>query len=157
MGTVVEASDDIRASWSGDYGRWSHEGSLLAEADDGVLLAAVLTVEDPPWDDVIDAMFVIDLFVDPEHRRTGLGRALVSRALTAFPERSVCLRVDSANTPALGLYRSVGFEDRPAPIVVAAGRPGRDELLDLYDSVGWSAYTREPETLSAAIEARRMS
>ncbi|MGI8947913.1 MAG: GNAT family N-acetyltransferase [Ornithinimicrobium sp.] len=36
--------------------------------------------------------------------------------------------------------------------MVAAGRPGRDELLDLYDSVGWSAYTREPETLSAAIE-----
>lgn len=37
-------------------------------------------------------------------------------------------------------------------VVVEAGRPGRGELLDLYGSVGWSAYTREPESLNAAIE-----
>ncbi|WP_151527019.1 GNAT family N-acetyltransferase [Serinicoccus kebangsaanensis] len=30
-------------------------------------------------------------------------------------------------------------------------RPRRDELLALYDAVGWSAYTTDPETLEAAV------
>lgn len=30
-------------------------------------------------------------------------------------------------------------------------RPGTDELVALYDAVGWSAYTRDPEALTASI------
>ncbi len=37
-------------------------------------------------------------------------------------------------------------------VVVRADRPDGEELLDLYASVGWDAYTRDPETLSAAID-----
>jgi GNAT superfamily N-acetyltransferase len=36
-------------------------------------------------------------------------------------------------------------------VVIAEERPGGDELLALYRDVGWTAYTREPETLVAAV------
>ncbi|MFC7432191.1 MULTISPECIES: GNAT family N-acetyltransferase [unclassified Agrococcus] len=39
------------------------------------------------------------------------------------------------------------------PTVVAAEVPSRAELLALYDAVGWSAYTREPEVLVAGVAA----
>lgn len=32
---------------------------------------------------------------------------------------------------------------------------GRDELVELYDAVGWSLYTRDPDKLVRAIEASR--
>lgn len=39
------------------------------------------------------------------------------------------------------------------PAVVAAETPPRAELLALYDAVGWSAYTREPDALVAGVAA----
>ncbi|CAQ02785.1 GNAT family N-acetyltransferase [Clavibacter sepedonicus] len=36
-------------------------------------------------------------------------------------------------------------------IPIAVEIPARDELLDLYGSVGWSAYTRDPERLERAL------
>lgn len=39
-------------------------------------------------------------------------------------------------------------------ITYESGRlPARDELLALYDSVGWTAYTQDPQRLEAAIAA----
>src|SRR5262245_6556837 len=46
--------------------------------------------------------------VVPEQRGRGIGRALVEAACAAGPLRSVT--VDARNTPALQLYRAVGFE-----------------------------------------------
>lgn len=40
-------------------------------------------------------------------------------------------------------------------IRLASEPPGREELLDLYRSVGWTAYTDEPDTLVAAVAASR--
>ena len=34
---------------------------------------------------------------------------------------------------------------------IADERPGRDELVDLYDAVGWSVYTRDPGALVDAV------
>ncbi|ANS77449.1 acetyltransferase, GNAT family [Serinicoccus hydrothermalis] len=36
-------------------------------------------------------------------------------------------------------------------VITADDRPERAELLGLYDAVGWSAYTTDPEALEAAI------
>ena len=36
--------------------------------------------------------------------------------------------------------------------VVAGGPVTRDELVELYGSVGWSAYTADPDTLLRAVE-----
>lgn len=38
------------------------------------------------------------------------------------------------------------------PVAVAAEIPSPVELLALYDAVGWSAYTREPDTLVAGVQ-----
>ncbi|OAA24962.1 acetyltransferase [Frankia sp. EI5c] len=56
-------------------------------------------------------MYLIDLFVRPEHRRAGHGRALLTE-LAALCVRNGCQRLEWAvldwNTPAHAFYRSVG-------------------------------------------------
>ena len=66
-----------------------------------------------------------DLFVDPEARRTGLGRALVEAALERARERGCArmeLDVNEANPVAVALYESLGFESWSDP-------PGGRNLL----------------------------
>ena len=51
--------------------------------------------------------------VVPEHRRQGLGRALVLKALIGFREARMTrayLEVTARNTMAVNLYRSIGFQ-----------------------------------------------
>ena len=58
-----------------------------------------------------------DLYVRDEVRGEGLGRALAESALERARERGCArieLDVNEANPPALALYRSLGFESRPA-------------------------------------------
>ncbi len=65
------------------------------------------------WWDAEDCC-VEDVFVREEARGTGLGRALVSAAIERARERG-CRRLEldtgDDNTPAQGLYRSLGFRD----------------------------------------------
>ncbi|SBT38695.1 regulatory protein, tetR family [Micromonospora auratinigra] len=66
------------------------------------------------WTDE-DEVELAHLVVDPQRRRRGVGRQLVT-ALTAVAYDSsphVFIRVEPDNTAALGLYRKVGFEDVP--------------------------------------------
>lgn len=37
-------------------------------------------------------------------------------------------------------------------VISADDRPSREELIELYDAVGWTAYTSAPDELMAAIE-----
>lgn len=112
VGEEADAIADVRASWDGEYGTWLHQGSLLAQ-EDGSPIAAVLTVDAPPWDDVSELIFVIDLLTDPAHRGRGIGELLVAAAVAATdPARVVGLRVESENEPAVRLYRKLGFRDR---------------------------------------------
>lgn len=112
VGDVADATADVRSSWDGEYGTWLHQASLLAEKN-GSPIAAILTVDGPPWDDVSDLIFIIDLFTDPTHRRCGVGEMLVAAALSGLdPAPVVGLRVESDNEPAVRLYRKLGFRDR---------------------------------------------
>ena len=109
--TVEEATDDIAASFDGEYGPLWADASSVACHDDA-LVAAIMTVHRAPWDDVPDLPFVIELFTDRAHRRRGLARVLTARALSACRdagERGAALRVDAGNAPALALYRSLGL------------------------------------------------
>ena len=57
-----------------------------------------------------DTAVVLDLAVLPDHRRRGIGRALLARALTGAPEHVVL-----GPTPeSIPFYRRLGFELRPA-------------------------------------------
>ncbi len=49
------------------------------------------------------------LAVDPAHRRTGLGTALVERLLARWPGYLAYLQVEAANTAALSVYDRLGF------------------------------------------------
>ncbi|RUT04708.1 hypothetical protein DSM106972_042770 [Dulcicalothrix desertica PCC 7102] len=53
------------------------------------------------------------LYVVPEHRRRGVGRALMEYAQTwarARGDKQIGLQVFSSNTPALNLYNQLGFQ-----------------------------------------------
>ena len=41
-------------------------------------------------------------------------------------------------------------------VLIRSERPDDDELLALYDAVGWSAYTRQPDDLVAAVAASHL-
>ncbi|WP_237202621.1 GNAT family N-acetyltransferase [Rothia endophytica] len=108
---VAEAEADIAAAHRGDYGTFLPQANLVYVVD-GQILGCVMTVDSPPWDDVSDLLFIIDVFVHPKVRGTGVGRALMQAALASFPEhRPVGLRVESDNEPAYALYRSLGFKE----------------------------------------------
>lgn len=102
---------------------------LLADADTEYLLGG-----DPPagvcqlrfryglWHAALDC-WLEDLYVDQSARGTGLGRALVAAAFERARDRGcarVQLDVSEANTSALALYESLGFE---------AGGPGTPQLF----------------------------
>lgn len=78
----------------------------------------------------VDAGEILSLAVDPAHRRRGVGRALVARALEAAGGAGrprVDLELRASNAGALALYRGLGF-------VVVGGRPryyrdGEDAVL----------------------------
>lgn len=109
---VAEAEADIDAALRGDYGTFLPQANLAYVVGEQIL-GCVMTVDSPPWDDVSDLLFIIDLFVDPRVRGTGIGRALMEAALANLPEhRPVGLRVESDNESAYALYRSLGFKER---------------------------------------------
>lgn len=109
--TLDEAVVDIRASFDGEYGELWREASLLIEYGEE-LAAAILTVRRAPWEGTPDCPFIIELFTARSHRRRGLARALILRALDAARhagESEIALRVDADNTAARALYDSLGF------------------------------------------------
>ena len=60
-----------------------------------------------------DDAWLEDVFVEPEHRRAGVGRELMAASLERARERGcarVQLDVNERNEAALALYRSLGFD-----------------------------------------------
>ncbi|MGP8077413.1 MAG: GNAT family N-acetyltransferase [Thermoplasmata archaeon] len=108
----------------GRLGRFVDEASIaLVEPAPLRLVGAVLSTEQS-----IHRAVLVDLMVDPDRQRRGLGRFLMTwvlRALWALGYTSVRLWVTEANRPARALYDAFGFRpigraavyrwDRPAP------------------------------------------
>lgn len=87
---------------------------LLAKADDFEYARA--STWDMTWFGRRDGrarVGLIDMEVDPAHRRKGYGRQLVNEILRlarAQATASVAVQTRSTNAPALALYQSLGFE-----------------------------------------------
>lgn len=66
------------------------------------------------WRVVVDEAELADIVVDRDRRGAGLGRRLLDACLSDARARGaarVHLEVRAGNAPAIGLYRSAGFED----------------------------------------------
>lgn len=56
------------------------------------------------------AVDVISMYVTPTHRNQGIARSLLRAVLAEIQAREVRLAVNASQTPALCLYRSLGFK-----------------------------------------------
>ena len=91
--------DDLRA-----------ESLWIAEDDDGTI-SGLIGLEN------YDELCICRLVIRPDRMRRGVGRALVEHALALAAGRPVRVGTAAANTPALTLYRALGFEPAAHKIV----------------------------------------
>jgi ribosomal protein S18 acetylase RimI-like enzyme len=112
LGHTSPSEDSLRASVKLLIGRTDSEFWLGAPAD-GTPARGIcqLRFRHCVWTAAEDC-WLEDLFVSPEARRSGVGRALVQRALDRARERG-CRRVEldtnEHNDRAIRLYESLGF------------------------------------------------
>lgn len=101
-------------------GRWLEADYFrLAGSRGGMILVAELETMVPrkvlgfaAFHRIIDEAELLNLVVDPEHQRRGVGKALLEQARQRLLEagaKKVYLEVRLSNQPALKLYYSVGF------------------------------------------------
>ena len=107
-----KATDEVRLYYDGALGT-PRDDSFIGAWQDGELVGAVFAVLDAPFDGVPRGPFVLDLMVEPEHRRKGVATALVAelaRRTRGWGYDSLTLRLDQNQMPeALNLYRRLGF------------------------------------------------
>ena len=109
--------DGVKALLDESFGAnaWSIE-SIRAQLEKEVSFCAVALDEDKvvgyiAFERILDEGSIVELAVLPEYRKKGIGRKLVELMLTSVDGlRTVCLEVRASNTPAIALYKAVGFE-----------------------------------------------
>ena len=94
---------------------WSVE-SITSQLDKPGSYCAVAVDEEKvvgyiAFEAIVDEGSIVELAVDPEHRRKGVGKKLVELMLTSCSGvKTICLEVRASNTPAKALYEVFGFE-----------------------------------------------
>lgn len=113
---VVPYSDDYRAGYTaiheeeGNY--WKAE-KVLSRPDRFHVFLALDKGKVAGYIDMEHSSDVNEpfgLFVCPEYRRRGYGRALLEAAIASNQPKGMMLHVDVDNVPAINLYSSMGFE-----------------------------------------------
>ena len=103
------------------WGRTGDTGFIAHNQKDGMLLGAVW-LRRPT--DKPDASPELALVVKPEHRKHGIGTALLTQLVRANPEQSTISLSFVAGKPVLRLYERFGFkviEKRPGAVVMHRG------------------------------------
>ncbi|HKE21039.1 MAG TPA: ribosomal protein S18-alanine N-acetyltransferase [Bryobacteraceae bacterium] len=98
---AIQGASPEAAQWNiGDYGRYDSFVAVHQNQVAGFLV----------WRAIADAECeILNLAVLPDFRRQGVGRALVQSLLKSF-NGPVFLEVRESNEAAIGLYKSLGFE-----------------------------------------------
>ena len=120
LGYDFPSDDSLLASVERIIGR--NDAEYLLAGDEEPLAVAQVRYRWSVWWDAEDC-WIEDLFVREDARGSGLGRALMDAALERAKVRGcrrVELDVNSENTAALALYRSLGFQ---------TGKMGGQDLL----------------------------
>jgi ribosomal-protein-alanine N-acetyltransferase len=93
------------------------ETFIVAEVDGEVVGYVMCRIEfgfsDFGFSGFIKKGHIVSIAVMPEHRRRGIGYALVSKALEGmrlYNARQAFLEVRVSNMPAINLYKKLGFE-----------------------------------------------
>ncbi len=103
-----DAREAIALLLGGSLGPWLHRASFGAEVD-GRLVAATIVND-------YHGALVTEVMVDPDHRRRGWARVLLTRTLErlrADGRADIRLVVTVSNEPAYRLYSSMGFAPLP--------------------------------------------
>lgn len=112
-------TDDLRRSlhafepWAADMLRQGKYIGWLALHDDKVIGGAGLWVQDwPPCalDPAPYRGYLLNVYVDPEHRRKGLARTMIGHALAEARRRSIRVLALHATETGQSLYTSLGFQ-----------------------------------------------
>jgi ribosomal protein S18 acetylase RimI-like enzyme len=109
--TALEAIDDIKRTFDGEYGALWLAASRVAFRDTE-LIGAVLTVHRGPWPGTPDCPFIIEVFTDRAWRRRGVAARLLRECASAVAKAGedwVGLRVDETNQAGMALYIAMGF------------------------------------------------
>ena len=125
------------ADWERDmFGPQPRFSAVIAEAAGAAIGMATITQRFcPGWVGPLCA--IDDLFVLPEQRGRGVGKALLAGASAHTIRRGapfVELTVREDNDAAIRLYEQIGFERVPAIVLVLAGHP-LAALLDVAAQV----------------------
>lgn len=76
-------------------------------------LVGVIGIQRESQKQLAHKAFIWGMYVAPEHRRGGIGRALVAQAVAVATDelgvRAIKLGVNTRNVAAIALYRSMGF------------------------------------------------
>ncbi len=112
---LEDAIEEMEGVFEGEYGTPVEAASLVAQTADGSLVGCVQTVISPPWEGIPAVPFVIELFVHPQHRRGGLGTALLLSAAQVCHAQgwdSIALNMqEQTASEAAHLYRALGFAE----------------------------------------------
>lgn len=136
LAALMDAPDAFGSTWSAEQARppaqWRDR--LVAAHTSGLDLPLVAVVDERAvgllWAkvDAADARTVhlFQMWVAPAMRGQGIGKSLLERAISwarSVHAEAVQLGVTCADTPALRLYRSIGFQAFGAPVPLRDGSP----------------------------------
>jgi len=108
---LAEAQREMDLVFQNEYGRLNFSASFNIMYKNKIV-ASIITVVLAPWDDTPSGPFIIELMVNPNHRRLGIAYYLIQFTADKLAEsgsKTVALRVMSDNVKARNLYRKCGF------------------------------------------------
>jgi ribosomal protein S18 acetylase RimI-like enzyme len=100
----------LREQWLSGQNRFDREGEALFVAELDGQVVGVCGLNRDPYDTASHSGRVRRLYVAKRHRRTGVGRSLISRVIEAATGHFSALTVRADNPIADSFYQAMGFE-----------------------------------------------
>jgi GNAT superfamily N-acetyltransferase len=123
------AMQRMRVEWNSGANRFDGPGEVLFEARAGSRLVGICGLNRDPYATSPEIGRVRHLYVDPEFRRRGVGRLLVSKIVEAAMRTFSRLRLRTLRADADRFYVAIGFSR-------IAGEPDATHELTTFSPIG---------------------